>query len=114
MWSWIDGVSGRVRAWLTMGTIDTKTIVLERLWWLADAPLFIDEQLVASFYDAVVRPEFELQGKTIGAINEKTHSLLIGGGGEVTLGLPSFLSFLGGEAKAKVDAKVERTGEKSK
>lgn len=83
---------------------------LKSLWWLADSPLFIDEQLVAGFYDALVRPEFELQGKTIGEITEKTNSLLLGGGGEAELGLPSFLSVLG---KAKIDAKVENTSERS-
>jgi len=28
-----------------------------KLGWLADAPLFIDVEHVAAFYDAVVRPE---------------------------------------------------------
>jgi hypothetical protein len=84
-------------------------IALQRLWWLADAPLFIDEPLIASFYDAVVRPEFELQGKTIGEINERTNSLLMGGAGEAGLGLPSFLSFLGADARLKVDGKLEHT-----
>ena len=32
---------------------------ITKLGWLADAPLFIDTQQVAAFYDAVVRPEAE-------------------------------------------------------
>jgi len=84
---------------------------LKSLWWLADSPLFIDEKLVAGFYDALVRPEFELQGKTIGEINEKTNTLLVGAGGEAELGLPSFLSVLG--PKVKVKGKLENTAERS-
>jgi hypothetical protein len=90
---------------------NARKLALERLWWLSDAPLFIDEKLVASFYDAVVRPEYELHGKTVGQISESTHSLLVGAGGEGELGLPGFLSFLG---KAKVKAETEYTGEKKK
>lgn len=97
-----------------MAVDSARKLVLERLWWLADAPLFIDEPLVNSFYDAVVRPEYELHGKTVGKISESTHSLLVGGSGEGELGLPSFLSFLGLEGKAKVEAKSEYTGEKRK
>lgn len=112
MWRWVENLFRRGED-RRMTEIDTQKVVLERLWWLADAPLFIDEQLVTSFYDAVVRPEFELQGKTIGEINEKTNTLLVGGGGEVKLGLPSFLSFLGADAKSKVEGKLEHTREKS-
>jgi hypothetical protein len=81
---------------------------LKRLWWLADAPLFIDESLLANFFDAVVRPEFELQGKTIGAISEKAHELLLGGTGGAEIGLPAFLTTVLPDAKAKFEGKVER------
>lgn len=84
---------------------NVRKIALGRLWWLADAPLFIDESLIKGFYDAVVRPEFELQGKTIGQINETTNKLLVGGAVQAGLGLPSFLSFL--EGKANLKAKME-------
>jgi hypothetical protein len=110
MWRWI-------RKLLAIGDSQTMPIssirepALERLWWLADSPLFIDDQLVAGFYDAVVRPEFELQGKTIGEISEKTRSLLIGGAGEAGLGLPSFLSFLG--PNVNVEGRLEHTRERS-
>lgn len=97
-----------------MATDNSKKLALQRLWWLADAPLFIDEPLVNSFYDAVVRPEFELHGKTVGKISESTHSLLIGGGGEGELGLPSFLSVFGLEGKGKLKAKADYTGERKK
>lgn len=111
MWQWVRRLFG-VGDPATMSATRVHELALRRLWWLADSPLFIDDQLVAGFYDAVVRPEFELQGKTIGEINEKTHSLLIAGGAEAELGLPSFLSFLG--PRVTVDGKLERTTERSK
>jgi hypothetical protein len=91
-----------------MSTANTREMPLKRLWWLADAPLFIDEPLIASFYDAVVRPEFELQGKTIGAISEKTHELLVGGSAGGEIGLPAFLTTVVPEAKAKAEGTLER------
>jgi len=96
-----------------MSTETMKNVALQRLWWLGDAPLFIDEQLVASFYDAVVRPEFELHGKTIGRISEQTNSLLLRGGVGAELGLPRFLSFLKADAKVKAEAEAshERSAE---
>jgi hypothetical protein len=109
MWRWIRKLLGMEDAQI-MSTAHIREPALERLWWLADAPLFIDDQLVAGFYDAVVRPEFELQGKTIGEINEKANSLLVGGGGKAELGLPSFLSF---GPNVKVDAKLEHSRERS-
>jgi hypothetical protein len=110
MWTWIRKLC-KPKDTQLMSQTSVQEIALTRLWWLADSPLFIDDQLVAGFYDAVVRPEFELQGKTIGEINEKTKTLLIGGGGEAELGLPSFLSFLG--PKVKMKGKVEHTGQRS-
>jgi hypothetical protein len=111
MWNWILKLFD-IKDRQTMATVDGREVALKRLWWLADSPLFIDEQLVTGFYDAVVRPEFELQGKTIGEISERTRSLLLGGTAEASLGLPSFLSVLG--PKAKVTGKLERNAIQSK
>lgn len=93
-----------------VSSVNMREMPLRRLWWLADAPLFIDERLLASFYDAVVRPEFELQGKTIGAISEKTHELLVGGSAGAEIGLPAFLTTVipGAKANAKLEGKLER------
>src|SRR5829696_9900460 len=41
----------------------TENIIPAHIGWLADAPFFIDEQQISSFYDAVVRPDGE-QGDT--------------------------------------------------
>jgi hypothetical protein len=56
------------------------------LFWLADAPLFIDSGQVELFYDAVVRPETK-EGPTTLQVTEKTARNLSGkikGGGEVS------------------------------
>jgi hypothetical protein len=40
---------------------DTTKVLEANLGWLADAPLFIDEDRIRSFYNAVVHPEYEQQ-----------------------------------------------------
>lgn len=110
MWNWLTGMFTKKAQ--SMPTTAVAQTALKSLWWLMDAPLFIDELLVSGFYDAIVRPEFELQGKTIGAIDEKVHTLLTGGSAELGLALPSFLSFLG--PNAKLTGKIERTAERTK
>ena len=108
MWKWIHRLIGRPLEEEFVTSENARTMPLKRLWWLADAPLFIDEPLIASFYDSVVRPEFELQGKTIGAISEKTHELLIGGSAGGEIGLPAFLTTVLPDAKVKLEGKAER------
>jgi hypothetical protein len=110
MWQWVCKLLG-MEDTDAMSKSDVRETVLKRLWWLADSPLFIDDHLIAGFYDAVVRPEFELQGKTVGEIDEKTRALLLGGAAEGQLGLPAFLSAL---ANVKADVKAERTAASSK
>lgn len=106
MWKWLlawFGVTSKAQF------MSRRGMPLKRLWWLADAPLFLDEELVASFYDAIVRPEFELHGKTVGTINEATTTLLVGGSAEAELGLPSFLTTILPDAKVKGGGQIERT-----
>ncbi len=47
------------------------SLLPDDLGWLADAPLFIDADLIERFYDAVVRPE-SLEGATTLEITEET------------------------------------------
>jgi hypothetical protein len=48
---------------------------LEKLSWLADVPLFIDETQVARFHDAVVRPDYQLTKVVENASEEKRKEL---------------------------------------
>lgn len=90
------------------GSNDLK--LLDSLRWLADAPLFIDANLVDRFYDAIVQPQGE-QNKTVLEVTKETVTKL---SGEIAVGgsispsdlltrLSGFLPFLKVEAHA--DAK---------
>ena len=66
------------------------------LSWLADAPLFIDSQLIGAFYDAVVGPAFrtvELQ-ITAGRTEQAQKTVV----GSATAGLSSLFPWLKAEA----------------
>ena len=80
---------------------------VEQLTWLMDAPLFIDEVQIASFFDAVLRPEFEVESYSLERSKETTKdirgSLELGGKAK----LPSYLKWLvnlEGEAKIATEA----------
>ena len=76
---------------------------LRDLFWIADAPLFIDERLVGRFYDAVVRPKFE-HVSSDSAEEELTEQNLagkLGISGELGLSLPEFLKPLKAGLKAE-------------
>jgi hypothetical protein len=47
----------------------------ENIAWLADAPMFIDADQVARFYDAVVRPEGEAGTTTLQMTEQKVKEL---------------------------------------
>jgi hypothetical protein len=82
---------------------------LHGLSWLADAPMFIDSEQVASFYDAIARPETKL-----GAIETSTTLLSdiqakFEGKVEAGLKLPKLLQmfpFVDAEAKAGLGGSV--------
>lgn len=75
-----------------------------RLSWLLDAPLFIDEPFIERLFDAVVRPEYEVQGRIVGHVSEETRRSLTGVevGGQGGLKLP-FLGSFEGSTKGKYD-----------
>jgi len=94
---------------------DDASLLPDDLGWLADAPLFIDSDLVERFYDAVVKPE-TLQGETTLEITEETIRRLEG---KLNLGAdmtPSgFLSLIKGifpSIKGSVD--IEGSHEQSR
>lgn len=90
---------------MTSSTRNMSRLALPRLKWLLDAPLFVDDALVERLFDAVVRPEYELQSRVVGELTEAAHKRLTGvsAGAEAKFHLP----FLGG-AKATADANLER------
>lgn len=75
---------------------------IARVKWLLDAPLFVDEVLVERQFDALVRPDFELQSREIGSTSEEARRRLTGGEGGIggKIGIP-FLTSGGATIKAK-------------
>jgi hypothetical protein len=87
---------------------------LDRLSWLADVPLFIDEERVNRFFDAAVRPEFE-RGKVIreiGADSVTKVKAALGLEAGLKAKIPAFLSFFMGDVEGS--AKINATGEGAK
>ncbi|KRA84089.1 hypothetical protein [Altererythrobacter sp. Root672] len=77
----------------------------QRLLWLLDAPLFVDEALVARLFDAVVRPDYEVQSRQVGHASEDTRRRLFGA--ELTGGYDLGLSFLTGKLKLEAKGTAE-------
>ena len=84
---------------------EEKSEQLGRLWWITDAPLFVDEMLTRRVHDAIVWPEF--QNETIEKVQseqvKKVFEGTIGGDGEVEFKLPEFLDWLGPKLKASAN-----------
>jgi hypothetical protein len=69
------------------------------LMWTADAPLFIDEQRVDAFYDAVFRPDY---GETSLTLAEKVHrNTSIGGQATLSGIFPGLFAKAGGTLSAE-------------
>lgn len=94
---------------------------LQRFWFLADAPMFIDSPLVERLYDAIFRPEVQLVSIAEGKANEYAGKLsgAAKAGGEIALKLPPALSLFGldiasGKASAEISGSAEATGKRGK
>jgi hypothetical protein len=79
---------------------EARSKQLGHLWWLVDAPLFIDDPLIAKFYDAVVWPQ-SMQESEIDKSKNETNFEGRGIAGVEGQVLPTFLSGLFGNLKAK-------------
>jgi len=77
----------------------------QRLQWLLDAPLFVDETLTARLFDAVVRPAYEVQSREVGEVSETARRRLLGG--EAEAGYDLGLSFLTGALKLRAQVTGE-------
>lgn len=86
----------------------------QRLQWLLDAPLFVDETLTARLFDAVVRPSYEVQSREVGEVTDTARRQLLGG--EAEAGYNLGLSFLTGALKIRgqISGECETTRAKSK
>jgi len=81
--------------------------------WLADAPLFIDEEQVSSFYDAVVRPDAEAGDTKLEFTEDKAREVtdIMNAKGGLSLGLGWIFSGLTGiDPKASVEVGGEHRG----
>jgi hypothetical protein len=88
------------------------------LAWLADAPLFIDKERVAGFYDAVVRPEGR-QGTTVISLERYEGQMTKLDGaleGEVSVSelITTLLPFLDVKGKGSAGAGHEWTGSETR
>jgi hypothetical protein len=81
---------------------------VHRLQWLLDAPLFVDEALIDKLFDAVVRPEFEVQSREVGQVSERAHRTLFGA--EIGAGYKLGLSFLTGKLDVSGKGGAQREG----
>lgn len=86
----------------------TDDSVPDTLLWVKDAPLFIDEDTLARFYDAVVRPAFKENTPLKIKISEAQKKELEGKlGGKAKFGLSAWIShILGAEVEVSAEGKA--------
>lgn len=84
---------------------------LDKLSWLADVPLFIDETQVGRFHDAVVRPDYQLTKVVENASSEKLREIKgsLGLDAKGKFSLPAYLQVFG--LTADVEAGAKGSGE---
>ncbi len=85
--------------------IEARKKQLGHLWWLIDAPLFIDTDLTTRFHDAIIHPDWKVTTKEKSASINRSQEAAA----EMTIGVeakgPTLLSFLGIDAKVSGSAK---------
>lgn len=96
-------------------TLNERLVALERLWFLADTPLFIDGELVERLYDAVFRPEVELASRSDSVTKEWAAKITASTkvAAEAGIKVPPLLSLFGLDvlnAKASIDASASGEG----
>jgi hypothetical protein len=89
--------------------LSERTARLGRLWWLADAPQFIDRDLVYRLHDAVVWPDLEDVSVEAQKL-EEIHTFIKGGGeleASADISAPGFLDYFLPKVKARATVKAE-------
>jgi hypothetical protein len=99
----------------SLPTLDERLVALERFWFLADTPLFVDSVLVNRLYDAVFRPEVELASQSDATTNEVAAKVAGGAkaSAEIQAKVPPLLSLFGldvANAKAGLEGSVSGEG----
>jgi hypothetical protein len=87
---------------------------LVKLAWLADAPLFIDTEQVAAFYDAVVRPEAEQKKITLSLKDLESEKTTAGGEVKANISIDKWLTTVFPFLEASVEGKVQQSRESQK
>jgi len=67
-------------------TLDERLVALERFWFLADTPLFVDNVFVSRLYDAVFRPEVEFASQSDATTSEVAAKVVGGAKASVEVG----------------------------
>ncbi len=95
--------------------VEERSQNLGRLWWITDASLFVDDDLVRRIHDAVVWPEFEEKYVEKTSFKRVTTALegVAKAEGEAEFKLPNLIDWLGPKLKAKaaLEGSIARTGE---
>jgi len=98
-------------------TLEKRLVALERFWFLADTPLFIDSVLTNRLYDAVFRPELEIASRS-DADTSEVAAKVAGAGkatAEIQAKVPPLLALFGLEvARAKGSIEGSLSGEGTK
>lgn len=78
----------------------------QHLWWIVDAPLFIDDTQVTKQYDVIVNPAYEAEAVT----EEEGKKRVTSGSGEIegvgTVSLPPYLKWVLPQASAELHGRV--------
>ena len=72
LWHWLIGKKKEAKMTEEHrdATLEQRLVSLERFWFLADAPMFIDGEMVERLHDAIFRPEVELASRSEAATGE--------------------------------------------
>jgi hypothetical protein len=84
---------------------------LTKLGWLADAPLFIDTEHVAAFYDAVVRPEAERKKITLSLKSMESEKTTTSGELTTEVSIAKWITTIFPFLDAKIGGKVAAASE---
>jgi len=114
LWSKLRGKQAMAQD-LESSNLDARLVALERFWFLADTPLFVDNVLINRLYDAVFRPEVELASQSETTTSEVAAKVAGGAklSAEVEAKVPPLLSLFGldvAKAKAGIEGSVSGEG----
>lgn len=118
LWHWLIGKKKEAKMTDEHrdATLEQRLVSLERFWFLADAPMFIDGEMVERLHDAIFRPEVELASRSEAATGELAGKVAstIKAAAELEAKMPPALALFGLDIlKAKANFEGSLTGEGS-